>query len=485
MKPILAALHLRGWCGCAHPRKRTIRWMRASRPRWRTIPRSPSPAGNGTRRSKRFRRRARWTIRRSAWTRGARAPVRRVARARRVDGLPGHSVVRETRFARQRRVGRGETGGDGLADENTGGRRDGEAGLLRSLAGAARVGNQRAQSGVDAAVCRGRPRRAMRRERPRSPTSSAHRTNWPGSPRIASTAMRTRLQALAELNQLLRRAPGTPVEIGPEVTAPVLEPGVTLDQLQAAAEERPELLGLREGAVRSAEAALALAKKGYDPDVQVRVEAWQYEGKSGIQEYDVGVSINFPWLNRGKYRAAIDEARANLDASRDELDAMRVADGRRGEETLRRHPRDASSLRLVHGEADPAAATRRRGRAGRLRDGHGRVPRRVGCAAHVVRSGNAEPASRRGISTAVGVAGTNGRRPVADGAGGGEEMNRELSYGGDAIGARAERRARFLRPERSRRRYARLTIPTQPRSIIVPCIRRLCPTSPAIARSAT
>jgi outer membrane protein TolC len=133
---------------------------------------------------------------------------------------------------------------------------------------------------------------------------------------------RMHLQALAELNQLLRRAPGTAVEIGPEVTAPVLEPGVTLEQLQAAADERPELLGVREGAVRSAEAALALAKKGYDPDLQFRVEGWQYEGKGGIQEYDMGVSINFPWLNRGKYRAAISEARANLDASRDELDAM-------------------------------------------------------------------------------------------------------------------------------------------------------------------
>ncbi len=135
--------------------------------------------------------------------------------------------------------------------------------------------------------------------------------------------VRSQQQALAELNQLLRRAPETPVQIGPEVTAPVLELGVTIEQLQAAAEERPEVLGVREGAVRSAEAALALAKKGYDPDFQLRAEGWQYEGKGGIQEYDMGVSINFPWLNRGKYRAAISEARANLDASRDNLDAMR------------------------------------------------------------------------------------------------------------------------------------------------------------------
>ena len=136
--------------------------------------------------------------------------------------------------------------------------------------------------------------------------------------------VRMQQQALTELNRLLRRAPGTPVEIGPDVTAPVVEPGVTLEQLQAAAEDRPEVLGMREGGVRSAEAALALAKKSYYPDVQVRAEAWQYQGKSGLQEYDVGVSINFPWLNPGRRKAAVDEARANLDASRDELDAMQT-----------------------------------------------------------------------------------------------------------------------------------------------------------------
>ena len=136
--------------------------------------------------------------------------------------------------------------------------------------------------------------------------------------------LRMRDQALAELNRLLQRAPETPVEIDSNFAVPVFDPGVTLEQLQAAAGERPELLGVREGMLRSAQASLDLAKKGYDPDVQVRVEGWQYEGKNGIPEYDVGVAINFPWFNHSKYKAAINEARANLDASRDELDAMRV-----------------------------------------------------------------------------------------------------------------------------------------------------------------
>ena len=114
------------------------------------------------------------------------------------------------------------------------------------------------------------------------------------------------------------------MDIGPEVAPAVGELGVSLEQLQAAAADRPELLGVREGAVRSAKAALALAKKGYYPDVQFRVEARQLNGQSGIREYDTGVFINFPWLNHGKYKAAIAEARANLDASHDELDAMLV-----------------------------------------------------------------------------------------------------------------------------------------------------------------
>ncbi|HTS19153.1 MAG TPA: TolC family protein [Verrucomicrobiae bacterium] len=135
---------------------------------------------------------------------------------------------------------------------------------------------------------------------------------------------RTYQQALAEMNRLMQRDPSTPVEIASDVTPAVFEPSVTLDQLQAAAACRPELQGIQQGEVRSAEAALALAKKSYEPDLQVRLEAWQYEGKGGIQEYDAGVAINVPWLNAGRRSAAVREAKANLEASRDELDAMRT-----------------------------------------------------------------------------------------------------------------------------------------------------------------
>jgi len=139
-----------------------------------------------------------------------------------------------------------------------------------------------------------------------------------------SDLIRAQQEALAELNALLRRDPATPVEIGPEVTAIVQEPAVTLQQLQEAAVTNPELLALQDGQLYSAEAALRLAKKGYEPDLQVRVEAWQYEGAGGLQEVDAGVAISFPWLNRGRHGAAVREAHENLEASRERLDAMRV-----------------------------------------------------------------------------------------------------------------------------------------------------------------
>ena len=159
---------------------------------------------------------------------------------------------------------------------------------------------------------------------------------------------------------------------------------MTLDQLQAAAEERPEVLGVQEGAVRSAEAALALAKKGYDPDLQLRAEGWQYEGKGGIQEYDVGVSINFPWLNRGKYKAAINEARANLDASRDDLDAMRVQTAAEVEELYDGIHAMHHHYELYTGKLIPQQQLAVEAARAAYETRHGRIPGCSGCAADVV-----------------------------------------------------------------------------------------------------
>ncbi len=134
---------------------------------------------------------------------------------------------------------------------------------------------------------------------------------------------REREKALAELNQQLRRPPQTPVTVETGMPTPVFE--FSLDRLQQTAREhRPELRGFREGIIYGGQASVALAKKNYAPDFQFRVEARQFNGRSGIQEYDTGVFINFPWINRKKYNSAISEAKFNLERYSEHYEAMKV-----------------------------------------------------------------------------------------------------------------------------------------------------------------
>ncbi len=118
--------------------------------------------------------------------------------------------------------------------------------------------------------------------------------------------------ARAELNQQVNRAADAPAEIEPVIPTPQLTFTLAAAQ-EVAAEQRPELLAVRHGEMTSAKASLQLAKKDYLPDFQFRVEARQYNGRSGIQEYDTGVFLNFPWLQIGKRNAAIREAKLGVE----------------------------------------------------------------------------------------------------------------------------------------------------------------------------
>jgi cobalt-zinc-cadmium efflux system outer membrane protein len=115
-------------------------------------------------------------------------------------------------------------------------------------------------------------------------------------------------KARAELKQQVGRS----VDSAEALPAPLL--ALSLEQaLKTAAEQRPELMAVRQGELASAKASLELARKQYFPDFQFRIEARQYNGKNGIQEYDTGVFMNFPWLQIGKRNAAIREARLNVE----------------------------------------------------------------------------------------------------------------------------------------------------------------------------
>jgi outer membrane protein TolC len=135
---------------------------------------------------------------------------------------------------------------------------------------------------------------------------------------------RTLQKARASINSLVNRPPDSPIVMAlPDLTPPMSP--VTFDTLsRTALERRPELLEIQRGSVVSANASLALAKTVYEPDFEFRIEARQFNGHSGIQEYDTGVFLNFPWLNAARNRAVIAEARAQVERNAAEYETVRV-----------------------------------------------------------------------------------------------------------------------------------------------------------------
>jgi outer membrane protein TolC len=74
-------------------------------------------------------------------------------------------------------------------------------------------------------------------------------------------------------------------------------------------------------AQQARDAGIRVAKLASAPEFEVRVEARQFAGRSGFQEYDTGVFINIPWLWRGKYKAMVKEARDERGMAEAELQA--------------------------------------------------------------------------------------------------------------------------------------------------------------------
>ena len=124
---------------------------------------------------------------------------------------------------------------------------------------------------------------------------------------------------VSALNKLLNADPNTPRR----VAAPFLTPRftMTLEQMQAQARQYCCVLLSAMRTVEAREAGIKVAKLESAPEFEFRVEARQYNGQGGIQEYDTGVFINFPWLWRGKYKAVVNEAKADLEMARAEFDA--------------------------------------------------------------------------------------------------------------------------------------------------------------------
>ncbi len=120
--------------------------------------------------------------------------------------------------------------------------------------------------------------------------------------------------AQEQLNALLHRSPELPLPPPPatlEPRAPADEPRDAL--LARALAERPELRAA-EARVRAREAAVALARREFLPDLRVMGAYDTFEAESEMRPM-LGLELNLP-LRRARRAAALDEAEASLEEAR-------------------------------------------------------------------------------------------------------------------------------------------------------------------------
>jgi outer membrane protein TolC len=124
--------------------------------------------------------------------------------------------------------------------------------------------------------------------------------------------------AQAAVNRLLNADTATPRRV--EQAPPLHELPPSIEELQQRARKFCCILISFLRAKEAKAAAVKVAKLVSKPEFELRVEARQYNGRSGIREYDTGLFINFPWLWPGKYKAMVNEAKAEAEMAEAEFD---------------------------------------------------------------------------------------------------------------------------------------------------------------------
>lgn len=126
--------------------------------------------------------------------------------------------------------------------------------------------------------------------------------------------------ARSELNALMGRDPGAPLEVVGQYGVPRALPSL-LELERIALENRPELKAIA-ATSGVADAQLALARKAYTPDFTV---AGGYmlmpEGAAFRNNYMAEVTVSLPWLNKRKHDGEIKEAEAAAEVVRSEHNA--------------------------------------------------------------------------------------------------------------------------------------------------------------------
>jgi outer membrane protein TolC len=133
---------------------------------------------------------------------------------------------------------------------------------------------------------------------------------------------RIQSEAQTRLNVLMNRPASLPVdELG---DAKLAYPQIPeKDLLNILLSSRPEVRIAR-ARIDAEKARLQLAKRDWIPDPSINVNAQRYNDASQtVSQLGTGISFNIPWVNPGKYSAAIREAAENVEAATADLQAVK------------------------------------------------------------------------------------------------------------------------------------------------------------------
>ena len=123
----------------------------------------------------------------------------------------------------------------------------------------------------------------------------------------------------SQLNVLMNRDAFAPLGVPEETQIKSLH--LSIEQTrEIALANRPEIK-IAQAKIDMEKSRLGLARRNWIPDPAIKVEAQRYnDSGNAASEVDAGVSFTVPWVNPGKYSAAVREAKENLAAAQHELD---------------------------------------------------------------------------------------------------------------------------------------------------------------------
>ncbi|HZR79035.1 MAG TPA: TolC family protein [Chthoniobacterales bacterium] len=108
----------------------------------------------------------------------------------------------------------------------------------------------------------------------------------------------------------------------PEATR-IMSSYVSMDEVRALMlANRPEIK-IAQAKIDMEKSRVDLSRRNWIPDPGIKVEAQRYnDSRQAASEVDAGVSFTVPWVNPGKYAAAVREAKENFAAARHGFDQV-------------------------------------------------------------------------------------------------------------------------------------------------------------------